>query len=111
MQKTLNKLNKENKLLFITEDFSYNLLNTKSDVEIELFLGIMFTYQLQPNIIYPSRIADNTRPTLIDNIFSNYVNDNNISGNLIETISDHLPNFMIIPDYLKSEIKVKYRKT
>ena len=44
-----------------------------------------------------------------DNIFSNYVNDN-LTGNRIETISDHLPNFMIIPDYLKSEIKVKYKK-
>ena len=70
----------------------------------------MFTYQLQPNIVYPTRIVDNARPTLIDNIFSNYINDNNISGNFLETISDHLPNFMIIPDYLKSELKVKYKK-
>ena len=75
-----------------------------------MFLDIMFTYQLQPNIIYPTQIVDNARPTLIDNIFSNYVNDNNLSVNLIEIISDHLPNFMIIPDYLKSEIKVKYKK-
>ena len=29
MQKTLAKLNKENKLLFITGDFNYNLLNKK----------------------------------------------------------------------------------
>ena len=70
----------------------------------------MFTYQLQPNIVYPTRIVDNARPTLIDNIFSNYINDNNISGNLLETISDHLPNFMIIPFYLKSELKVNTKK-
>ena len=38
------------------------------------------------------------------------LNNNNISGNLLETISDHLPNFMIIPDYLKSELKIKYIK-
>ena len=109
MQKTLSELYKENKLLFITGDFNYNLLNTKRDVEVESFLDIMFTYQLQPNIIYSTRIVDNARPTLIDNIFSNYVNVNNISGNLIETISDHLPNFMILHDYLKCEIKVKYK--
>ena len=28
MKKTLGKLTKENKLLFITGDFNYNLLNT-----------------------------------------------------------------------------------
>ena len=87
---------------------NYNLLNTTKDTDVELFLESMFTYQLQPNLVYPTRIVDNARPTLIDNIFSNYLNDNNISGNLL--ISDHLPNFMIIPDYLKSELKVKYQK-
>ena len=110
MNKTLGKIIKENKLLFITGDFNYNLLNTKKDTAGELFLDTLFTYQLQPNIVYPTRIVDNARPTLIDNRFSNYINDNNISGNLLETISDHLPNFMIIPDYLKSELKVKYKK-
>ena len=78
-------------------------------MEVELFLETVYTNQLQPNIIYPTRIVDNARPTLIDNIFSNHINNNNISGNLLETISDHLPNFMIIPDYLKSELKIKYK--
>ena len=110
MQNTLCKLKKENKLLFITVDFNLNLLNTKKNMEVELFLDTMYTYQLQPNIIYPTRIVDNARLTLVDNIFSNYLNDNNMSGNLLETISDHLPNFMIIPDYLKSELKIKYKK-
>ena len=109
MQKTLAKLNKENKLFLLLEILTTTCLIQK-ETEVEMFLDIMFTYQLQPNIIYPTRIVDNARPTLIDNIFSNYVNDNNLSGNLIETISDHLPNFMIIPNYLKSEIKVKYKK-
>ena len=97
-------------MLFITGDFNYNLLNTTKDTDVELFLDTMFTYQLQPNIVYPTRIVDNARPTLIDNIFSNYINDNSIRGNLLETIPDHLPNFMIIPDCLKSELKVKYQK-
>ena len=78
MKKTLGSLTKENKLLFITGDFNYNLLNTTKDTDVELFLDTMFTYQLQPNIVYPTRIVDNARPTLIDNIFSNYINDNNI---------------------------------
>ena len=97
-------------MLFITGDFNLNLLNTNKNMEVELFLETMYTNQLQPNIIYPTRIVDNARPTLIDNIFSNHITNNNISGNLLETISDHLPNFMIIPDYLKSELKIKYKK-
>ena len=97
-------------MLFITGDFNLNLLNTNKNMEVELFLETMYTNQLQPNVIYPTRIVDNARLTLIDNIFSNHINNNNISGNLLETISDHLPNFMIIPDYLKSELKIKYKK-
>ena len=49
MKKTVGKITKENKLLFITGDFNYNLLNTKKDTAGELFLDTMFTYQLQPN--------------------------------------------------------------
>ena len=53
---------------------------------------------------------DNANPTLIDNIFSNCVDCNITCGNLIEKISDHLPNFLIIPNYKNSELKNKYYK-
>ena len=36
--------------------------------------------------------------TLIDNVFSNVINPDTISGNLTATISDHLPQFAIIPN-------------
>ena len=50
-----------------------------------------------PHIIVPTKI--NTRnDTLIDDIFSNHYNPDNISGNLTVNISDgHLPSFIIIP--------------
>ena len=44
MQKTLAKLNKENKLLFITGDFNYNLLNTKRRLKCSLILCLHTNY-------------------------------------------------------------------
>ena len=50
-----------------------------------------------PHITQPARIRD-TSKTLIDNIFSNTLIENTISGNLTATISDHLPQFIILPN-------------
>ena len=52
-----------------------------------------------PHIIYPTRITSSTK-TLIDNIFSNSTNYLlGVSGNLTISISDHLAQFLIIPEY------------
>ena len=50
---------------------------------------------LQPLILQPTRITGHSN-TLIDNIFSNVIDTDIISGNLTATISDHLPLFSII---------------
>ena len=51
-----------------------------------------------PHIIYPTRITI-TSKTLIDNIFSNSLNfSQGSSGNLTISISDHLAQFLIIPE-------------
>lgn len=51
-----------------------------------------------PHIIHPTRITP-TSKTLIDNIFSNSTNyEDEISGNLTVTLSDHLAQFLIIPE-------------
>ena len=50
-----------------------------------------------PLILQPTRITSHSN-TLIDNIFSNVIDPNIISGNLTTTVSDHLPQFAIIPN-------------
>ena len=50
-----------------------------------------------PYILLPTRNNRNSK-TLIDSIFSNFVSNEVIAGNLTETISDHLPRFLIAPD-------------
>ena len=52
-----------------------------------------------PHIIYPTRITSSTK-TLIGNIFSNSTNYLlGVSGNLTISISDHLAQFLLIPEY------------
>ena len=45
----------------------------------------------------PTRITSDSK-TLIDNIFTNVSLPDSLSGNLTATISDHLPQFLIIPN-------------
>ena len=52
-------------------------------------------------ILQPTRITSHSN-TLIDNIFSNFIDPDIISGNLTATISDHLPQFAIIPNMFGS---------
>ena len=48
-------------------------------------------------ILQPTRLTSHLN-TLIDNIFSNDIDPGIILGNLTATISDHLPQFEIIPN-------------
>ena len=47
--------------------------------------------------LQPTRITSHSN-TPLDNIFSNIIDPDIISGNLTNTISDHLPQFSIIPN-------------
>ena len=47
-----------------------------------------------PYIIQPTRITSHSK-SIIDNIFSNYISQEIISGNLTSTISNYLPQFLI----------------
>ena len=50
-----------------------------------------------PLILQPTRTTSHSN-TLVDNVFSNVIDPDIISGNLTATISDHLPQFAIIPN-------------
>ena len=50
-----------------------------------------------PLILQPTRITSHSN-TLVDNICSNVIDPDIISGNFAATISDHLPQFVIIPN-------------
>ena len=95
LQKTLLKLKNSHKQIFICGDFNYNLLIRESSKHVENFLNIMFENFLQPHILQPTKFINKQTPSLIDNIYSNNLENNCISGNITSKISDHLPNFII----------------
>ena len=81
-------------------DFNMDLLKTESDEKIGEYYGILTSHLFVPHITIPTRITS-TSKTLIDKIFSNDPNFmNGVSGNFTFSISDHRPQFLIMPDKL-----------
>ena len=60
------------------------------------FLDSLSSHLFLPHITQPIRMRDSSKT--IDNIFSNALIENTISGNLTAIISDHLPQFTILPN-------------
>ena len=90
----LTKVDKTNKITYLTGDFNIDLL--KSDVceYSNRFCEQLFTSSFFPLINRPTRITQHTA-TLIDNIFSNDLDqlESSINGLIFSDISDHLPIF------------------
>ena len=76
-------------------DFNINLLNYDSHSETNDFINLMISHYFLPHMLHPTRVTDHSA-TIIDNIFSNSLESDTISGNLLSQISDHLPQFLVI---------------
>ena len=93
----LEKLTKENKISYLLGDFNIDLLKTETDENINNFYNLLNSHLFIPHITIPTRITSHSK-TLIDNIFSNNPQfTHGISGNFTFSISDHLPQFLIMP--------------
>ena len=90
-----SKVAKEKKLIYLMGDFNFDLLQYDTDNNSYDFLNSIVENGMLPFIHQPTRIIDSSA-TLIDNIFSNNIEDESISGNLFIKLSDHLPQFLII---------------
>ena len=73
-----------------------NLLNLDKDSEIEEYFDLLTSNKFMPLITCPTRIGKSSK-TLIDNIFFNQFSNDIKSGNLTVGISDHTPQFALIP--------------
>lgn len=106
----LNKVSIEKKQILLLGDFNKNLLKLNEDAELSAFIDILGSHLILPQILLPTRITA-TSKTLIDNIFFSVTGQPSISGNLIHMISDHLPQFFILPDQLtnNSEKNIQYQ--
>ena len=91
----LEKLSHENKKGILMGDFNIDLLKYDTHGDSSGFLDTMYASFLQPYISAPSRATPYSK-TLIDDIFSNMIEDRSISGNLVTAISDHYGQFLLI---------------
>ena len=97
LKRITDKLSNENKKVFIAGDFNFDLLNSSSHDDTFEFFDTMMSNFLLPVITLPTKI-NRGKNSLIDNIFTNHLNPDTISGNLELNLSDgHLPSFMITP--------------
>ena len=81
----LEKLAKEQKTVFLLGDFHVDLLKYEKHKVTNEFLDSLSSNIFLPHIVQPTRITSHSK-TLIDNIFSNYISQDIVLGNLTATI-------------------------
>ena len=101
----LASISKENKICYVLGDWNLDLINHHCHETTGEFLEIMYSRMFFPLITRPTRITSNTA-TLIDNIFTNNLNNFSVSGLMFWDISDHLPIFTLLLDQNKDLIKL-----
>ena len=97
IQPLLDKLSFENENIIFLGDFNIDLSHYENDNQT-MFLDYMYSSPLSPQITIPTRITPHSK-TLIDNIFTNSADSSSISSNLSFSISDHLAQFLIHPEF------------
>ena len=90
----LEKMETDKKHCYILGDYNANLLQVNSHKATSDFLDTLYSKHFIPLINKPTRVTSRGA-SLIDNIFSNYVTENNISGILYSDISDNFQVFRL----------------
>ena len=76
-------------------DINIDLMKHDTHAGTDNFINNLFSFGMIPLIKKPSRITSYSS-TLIDNIFTNQMNQKIESGLLISDVTDHLPIFCIV---------------
>ena len=90
----LKKINQEKKTVFLLGNFNIDLMHYNEYKPTNEFLDLLASNSYLSYIIQSRWHTSHSR-TIIDNIFSNVISKDIISGNISATISDHLPQFLI----------------
>ena len=91
----LDTLSSENKTIVLLGNFNADLLKYDQNSNISDFLDLMYSSLLLLHIFSPT-CTTSSSATLIDNIFTNNYNSSFVSGNLVNTLSDHHAQFLIM---------------
>ena len=85
--------------VFLLGDLYINLLNYNNHQLTNDFLDSLASNSFILYILHHTRTTSHSK-TLIDNIFSNLISHEIISGNITATISNHLPQFLFVPNIM-----------
>ena len=103
LRQILDRLKSCRQYCHLLGDYNINLLKADDHISTSNFIDDMYSYSFIPMITKPSRITDRCS-TLIDNIFTNAIQETKIFNGLLYTdISDHLPVFVIFKDISKEK--------
>ena len=95
LESTISKISKENKTIYLCGDFNSDLLKYENNNNYRKFYDLLSSYGLFPMILLPTRVTKDSA-TIIDNIFTNNVNNAVISGNIKTDFSDHYSQFITV---------------
>ena len=102
------KLHKLHKSVYITGDFNFDLLKIDKHNPTAEFFELMLSNFLLPSITKPTKVNANST-TLIDNIFTNNIHPESLSGNLCINLSDgHIPSFLFSKNENQDHIPKKH---
>ena len=96
LEETLTKLCNISKVTVVTGDFNYDVLKYDENSIISEFLNLMNSNFLRPCFLGPIRVVDNNRSNLINSIFINTIDKKIDSGNIIDKVPVHMPNFVLV---------------
>ena len=92
----LECISSEKKLCYLIGDYNINILNYGNHSATDEFVDMLYSHAFLPLINCPTRITP-TSATIIDNIFTNNIDERECrqNGILVTDISDHFPIFHI----------------
>ena len=100
LQIILEKLSYENNKIRVMGNFNIDILKYDTNSNSAIFLDNMYENLLLLYVTLPTRVTPRSQ-TLTDNIFSNIIEEDIISGNITTTISDHYVQFVLFKDKIK----------
>ena len=109
LQNLLNKIQTEKKFSVLAGDFNLNLIKYSKTTGISQFLEIILSHNFMSQITLPTRVTGRTA-TLINNILINSYENKYTSGNITTSVSNHLPQFLIIENFKGQTYKIKNPK-
>ena len=109
-KKTLSKINKKNKEVYITGDFNIDFLKYEIVPKYKDFYNMMASNGYLPQITMATRLTDTTM-SIIDNIYTNTFTEDIFGGNIILQVADHLLQFISVnKKHTVNHVKSNYYK-